>query len=46
MDQFAMLTTHEQLVETVLYKVPVFRIVLSRIYGTLSGLLEIPDVPR
>jgi len=35
MTTFAMLTPHEQLVQTVLHMVTIFRNVLSRIYGTL-----------
>jgi len=35
-----MLTLYEELVETVLHKVTIFRKVLSKIYGTLCGTLE------
>jgi len=45
MDHLAMLTSHEHQVKAVLHKVTIFRNVLSRIYGTLCGPLEIPSGP-
>jgi len=44
MDQYAMLTPHEQLVETLLHKGQGMN-VLSRIYGTLCRALVIPSGP-
>jgi len=35
-----MLILHEELVESVLHKVTIFRKVLLKIYGTLCGTLE------
>jgi len=48
MDLFAMVTSHEQQVKhknLKMVKVTIFRSVLSRIYGTLCGPLEIPGGP-
>jgi len=45
MDHFVMLAFHEQLVETVLH-LHRSKNVLSKIYGTLCGPLEIKGGPR